>query len=155
MRRLLIPLILLTAFAATDVAAELRYTGGGVEVIETDKGFDALWQALEQAVEESGLAVVTRASASRGAASRGVTIPGNAIIGVFRNDFAVRMLQASVPAGIEAPLRFYLVENADGTATLVYRPPTAVFAPYRSDKLDEMARELDGLFATIAARASR
>lgn len=39
--------------------------------------------------------VVTRACASCGAAQRGITIPGNTVIGVFRNDFAVRMLEAS------------------------------------------------------------
>ena len=68
--------------------------------------------------------MVTRASASAGAKGRGITIPGNLVIGVYRNDFAVRMLKASVPAGIEAPLRFYLTENADKTATLTYRLPT-------------------------------
>lgn len=56
------------------------------------------------------MTVVARASASRGAASRGVTIPGNAVVEVFRNDYAVRMLNESVAAGYEAPLRFYPVE---------------------------------------------
>ena len=60
------------------------------------------------------------------------------------------MLEASVAGGIEAPLRFYLTENADGTATLTYRAPSAVFAPYDSPKLDEMARELDAIWENIA-----
>ncbi|MPZ34708.1 MAG: DUF302 domain-containing protein [Rhodospirillales bacterium] len=147
-------LVVLLGVVGSSAAADLRYAYSGVEVLPTDKSFDGLWDALEQAVADSGLVVVTRASASRGAASRGVTIPGNVVIGVFRNDFAVRMLQASVAAGIEAPLRFYLVENTDGTATLVYQRPTAVFSPYGSDELDEMARELDVLFAQIAERAT-
>jgi uncharacterized protein (DUF302 family) len=154
MSRLLSALVVLATLVANDAVAQLRFPGQGMEVIATGKSFDALWQALEQAVEEAGLAIVTRASASRGAASRGITIPGNAVIGVFRNDFAVRMLQASVPASIEAPLRFYIVENADGTATLAYRRPTAVFAPYGSDELDVTARELDVLFSQIASRAA-
>jgi uncharacterized protein (DUF302 family) len=37
---------------------------------------------------------------------------------VFRNDYAVRMLEASIPAGIEAPLRFYVTENPDGQTRL-------------------------------------
>ena len=100
------------------------------------------------------MGVVTRASASAGAAGRGVKIPGNMVVGVYRNDFAVRMLEASVPAGIEAPIRFYLTENADGTATLSYRAPSVVFAPYKGgDKLKALAGELDGIFAKIAADA--
>ena len=64
------------------------------------------------------------------------------------------MLAASIPAGIEAPIRFYLTENADGTATLSYRTPSSVFGPY-FDKagadLKNVAEELDPIFAAIAA----
>jgi uncharacterized protein (DUF302 family) len=100
--------------------------------------------------------VVTRASASKGAASRGLTIPGNMVLGVYRNDFAVRMLEASIPAGIEAPIRFYVTENADGLASLSYRVPSAVFAPYEDGGavLAALAGELDRIFAAIAAQAS-
>jgi uncharacterized protein (DUF302 family) len=97
--------------------------------------------------------VVTTASASAAAKARGITIPGNAVLGVFRPDFAVRMLAASVPAGIEAPLRFYLTENDDGTATLTYRKPSAVFAPYGSAALDAMAGELDAIWSRIVTDA--
>ena len=75
------------------------------------------------------------------------------VLMVFRNDYAVRMLQASVPAGIEAPIRLYVTENADGSASLTYRSPTAVFAPYGNRKLDEMAKELDVIFQNIVRDA--
>lgn len=125
-----------------------------LESVATAHKFDALMQRVERAVERHGLAVVAAASASRGAAARGVRIPGNAVIMVFRNDYAVRMLEASVPAGIEAPLRLYLTENADGTATLSYRRPSAVFRPYGKPELDRLAAELDVLIARIAADAA-
>jgi uncharacterized protein (DUF302 family) len=108
---------------------------------------------LEAAIEKNGMLVVTTASASAAAKARGITIPGNAVLGVFRPDFAVRMLAASVPAGIEAPLRFYLTENDDGTATLTYRKPSAVFAPYGSAALDAMAGELDAIWSRIVTDA--
>jgi len=73
---------------------------------------------------------------------------------VFRNDFAVRMLKASVPAGIEAPLRIYVTENPDGSASLTYREPSAVFAPYGSPALDEIAKELDAVFRNIVRDAA-
>jgi uncharacterized protein (DUF302 family) len=43
------------------------------------------------------------------------------------------VLGASVAAGIEAPIRIYVTENQDGTATLSYKKPSAVFAPYADE----------------------
>ena len=97
--------------------------------------------------------VVGRASTSMGAARRGIEIPGNGVYGAFRNDFAMRMLRASIPAGVEAPLRIYVTENADGTARLTYRRPGAVFKPYGNAELDAMAGELDIIFAKIVRDA--
>jgi uncharacterized protein (DUF302 family) len=67
------------------------------------------------------------------------------------------MLASSVAAGIEAPIRFYVTEGADGVATLSYRTPSAVFAPYvtrRKKELGVIARELDAIFAQIAIDAA-
>lgn len=125
----------------------------GTNVIATKLGFQDLWNRLEAAVKSNKMGIVGRASASMGAKAQGFEISGNAVVMVFRNDFARRMLAANVPAGIEAPLRFYLTENADGTATLTYRTPSSVFAPYGSGDLDTMAKELDGIFRKIASDA--
>ena len=103
-----------------------------------------------KAIAANRMGLVSQASASMGAARRGIEIPGNAVFGVYRNDFAVRMLRANVAAGIEAPLRFYLTEAADGTARLIYRLPSAVFKPYGNAELNAMAGELDEIFARIA-----
>jgi len=68
------------------------------------------------------------------------------------------MLDASVSAGIEAPLRFYVTENPDGTATLSYKKPTTVFAPYgeeAKDALKGLAAELDEIFTKIAELATK
>jgi uncharacterized protein (DUF302 family) len=126
----------------------------GTRIIATNHAFQTLVARVEQAVEKHGMAVVARASASHGAASRGIKIPGNAVIMVFRNDYAVRMLKASVAAGIEAPLRIYVTEDADGRARLTYREPSAVFAPYSSPALDAMAKELDVVFRSIVRDAA-
>jgi len=108
-------------------------------------------------VTDAKMGLVTQASASDGANGQGITIPGNRVIGVYRNDYARRMLEASVAAGIEAPTRFYLTEDADGTATLSYKTPSFVFAPYMNeggDKLKALAEELDDVFAEIAEQAT-
>ena len=156
---MLIPRYALAAAAATlglapalPLAAD-PYPHSGIVVLESPNDFDTMWERLPQAVQAHDMLVVARASASRAAAGRGIDIPGNAVIEVFRNDFAVRMLSASVPAGIEAPLRYYLTENVDGSTTLTYRAPSAVFAPYGVNDLDAMAAELDEIFAAIADAA--
>jgi uncharacterized protein (DUF302 family) len=122
--------------------------------VPTPHRFDALVARLEAAIARHGMGLVGQASASRGAAARGLKIPGNAVLMVFRNDYAVRMLAVSIPAGIEAPLRLYVTEQADGTATVAYRKPSAVFAPYASRALDEMAKELDVVFESIVRDAA-
>lgn len=141
-----------TAPAAWADPADYPYEG--IVEIATQHDFDTLYDRVVAAIENHEMLVLARPSASRGAASRDITIPGNAVIETYRNDFAVRMLEASIPAGIEAPLRYYLTENTDGTATLTYRQPTAVFAPYESAELDAMAAELDTILAAIAADAT-
>jgi uncharacterized protein (DUF302 family) len=143
----------LLAWSLISLPAHAQMSDGTVSVA-TRHSFDTLFERVEQAVSKNGLGVVAMASASRGAATRGVKIPGNAVIMVFRNDYAVRMLAASVPAGIEAPLRIYLTENRDGSATLAYRKASAVFAPYRNAEIDRLARELDELLAKIAKDAA-
>lgn len=126
----------------------------GTNVMKTGYGYEELVSRLDAAVKANRMGLVTRASATLGARSLGKTIPGNMVVGVYRPDFAIRMLEASVPAGIEAPLRFYITENEDGTATLTWRSPSAVFAPYEVPALDAMAKELDEIFARIAAQAT-
>ncbi len=129
----------------------------GWKVAKTPHGYQALIARVDQAVKDNKMGLVTRASATLGAKKMlNKTIPGNMVIGVYRPDFAVRMLEASIPAGIEAPIRFYITENADGTATLSYKTPTAVFAPYPDGgaKLRDLAAELDVVFDKIARQAT-
>lgn len=146
---------LLLAFAAALSAAGAGSAiAGGTNSVKTPHRFDALLERVERATAKHGLGVVAMASASRGAAVRGVKIPGNAVVMVFRNDIAVRLLAASVPAGIEAPLRIYVTENADATASLHYRAPSAVFAPYRHPEVARIARELDATLARIVNDAA-
>ncbi len=144
--RRLAALILLVS--TTALAADSPRPGTVVQA--TPHSYEALVERLVASVKENRMGVVARASATLGAKSLGVTIPGNQVVMVFHPKFAIRMLEASVPAGIEAPIRFYVTENADGTATLTYRTPSSLFAPYGNAELDAMAAELDVIFARIA-----
>ncbi len=137
--------------AAAGVAAPYPDT----VVIETGRPFAEFVKKLETAIGANKMGIVAQACATCGARSIGVTIPGNRVIMVFRADFAVRMLKASVAAGIEAPLRLYVTERPDGSARLTYRLPSGVFAPYGVADLNAMAKELDEILARIAADAIR
>ena len=147
-------LLIVTAVTPLYALEAGDFPAPGFRVIDTPHGFGALVKKLNGAIKDNGMAAVTRASATKGAASLGVAIPGNMVVGVYHPKFALRMLEASIPAGVEAPLIFYITENADGTATLSYRTPSAVFAPYGSAALDTMADELDVIFAAIATAAT-
>lgn len=104
---------------------------------------------LHRAVEAQKMVLVCETDAQKGAKARGVQIRGNRVLMVFRNDFAVRLLAADPAAGFEAPIRIYISENADGTTTVGYRTPSAVFAPYRHSEVRAVAAALDPIFKTI------
>lgn len=128
----------------------------GWAVYPTQKPYAEIVDATKAAIKENGLIVVTQAGPTKAAAARGITLPGNRVIGAFNNDYAVRVLETSVHAMIEAPIRFYVTENEDGTATLSYKTPSFVFAPYASEggqDLLNIATELDTKFQSIAESA--
>lgn len=126
----------------------------GYRVVPTPHAFPELEARLKAAIERAGMLLVTRASASDGARMRQVTIRGDAVYGVFRNDIAVRMLQANVNAGIEAPIRLHLTEEPDGTTSIRYWLPSTVFARYEGDEIVALGQELDPIFAAIVADAA-
>ncbi|MEM9630999.1 MAG: DUF302 domain-containing protein [Pseudomonadota bacterium] len=154
--RVLACLIILCSLVGTIARADSISERNGWRVIPTSKSYSDLVEDLKAAVKAEKMLLVTQASASAGAKGRGITIPGNRIIGVYRNDYALRMLDASIAAGIEAPIRFYVTENSDATATLSWKTPSLVFAPYMNEggeALAELAAELDLVFITIAEQA--
>lgn len=129
----------------------------GWQVIDSDRSFADLVAAVKDATAAQGRNVVTEAGPTAAAASAGVTIPGNRVIGVFHVRYALRILPLSPAAMIEAPVRFYVTEDADGTATLSWKEPTFVFAPYADEggaELARVAQELDAVFSAIAAKAT-
>jgi uncharacterized protein (DUF302 family) len=116
--------------------------------------FKTLLGRLEEAVTKNDMLIIAKASASDGAEKRGIKIRGDAVIFVFRNDFAVRMLEASTEAGLEAPIPIHVFEAADGSTHIAYRSPSAVFRLYRAKALEQMAREMDPIFERIVAQAA-
>jgi hypothetical protein len=126
-------------------------------VHDTDLSHDALLERTRAAIREEEMYLVTEAGPTGAAAGRGIEIPGNRVLGVFRNDHALRAVRLSVPAMIEAPIRLHVTEDAYGTATRSRKTPGHVLAPHMAEgrpELRALAQERDAVFARIAEAAT-
>ena len=151
---------LITAFTLIGIitaSAEIANRPGWI-VIPTSHDYPTLVDRVQKAGAAQKLGLVTQASATAGAKKvLNKDIPGNTVMGFYHPRFAVPMLEASIAAGIEAPIRVYITENADKTATLSYIAPSHVFAPYMDeggDKLKSLSVELDMVFDALARDAA-
>ena len=148
---------LLICLIALPLHAEMT-SRDGWSVTQTEKSYGDLINAVEDAAKSNKMGVVTQAGPTKTAAKRNITIPGNQVIGLFNNIYAVRILNLSTAAMIEAPIRMYVTENADGTASLSYKTPSFVFAPYLEESDSDLtvaAEELDSIFEQIAMDAAK
>lgn len=136
------PFFLIMLLISTTSAAYAYQAYPGTRTEITPYPYTVLLNRLRLAIRANHMEIVAQANASQGAAARGVKIPGNAIIMVFRNDFAVSMLKDSIAAGIETPIRIYLTANSNHTADITYRTPSALFRRYRNAKLNALAKNL-------------
>jgi len=143
----------LAVLLAVPVKAENPAPYSGMVTVETGKPFGKFVKAVGPAIKEHKFNIVGVACGSCAAKSMGKTIPGNREFFFFAPRYAVRMLTASTAAGIEAPVRFYVTENSDQTATVTYRLPSHVFGAYEVPELTVMGRELDKMMTTILASA--
>ncbi|WP_299620524.1 DUF302 domain-containing protein [uncultured Tateyamaria sp.] len=149
--------LLTVLILALPVAAEMAPREGW-SVAQTGKPYEQLIDDVKAAAKANKMGIVTQAGPTGAAKNRGITIPGNRVIGIFNNVYAVNILNLSTAAMIEAPIRMYVTENTDGTATLSYKLPSTVFAPYIDEAgpgLATMAAELDAIFATISDQAAQ
>ena len=144
--------VLMMAFALPAHAQSVDPREGWV-TLDSDKPYAQLVKDVRAAAKANGMGVVTQAGPTGAAKSRGITIPGNRVIGIFNNVYAVRILGLSTAAMIEAPIRIYVTEEPDGSGFLSYKTPSYVFAPYIDEggaDLAAAAGELDGVFEAIA-----
>ena len=148
----------LCALWITSAHAQSIQPRAGWVIIDTQKEHATLLSDLKKAVKAHKMGVVTQAGPTAAARNRGITIPENRVVGVFNNAFAVKILALSTAAMIEAPVRMYVTEDVDGTATLSYKTPSFVFGPYMNeggDALQALATELDVVFDEIAKSATQ
>jgi len=81
---------------------------------------------------------------------KGIAVPADQILEIFRPDFAIRVWKAHKPAGIDIPLRIHLY-TADDKTLVAFRSAKEVFAPYAKPELDAIATDIDPIFGRILA----
>lgn len=148
-------MLVVAMLAAVPTAAQTVLPFPDARSVASGYGFDETVNRLQAAVGANGMLLLSTASASQGAAGAGFKIPGNAVLFVFRNDFARRLLAESVAAGFEAPLRLYVTEVPGGTAVVAWRRPSGLFAAYRPAPAVAIGTELDAVLEKIVADAVR
>lgn len=105
---------------------------------------------LQEGIAAAPLALVAHIDGQANAARRGLRVPADQILEVFRPDLAVRVWAADKRAGIEIPLRIHVYDR-DGTTVVAHRPPSEVFRPYGHPALDEVAADLAPLLERVFA----
>lgn len=103
---------------------------------------------LSEAIQAVPMGLVAHINGQANAAKRGLTVPADQILEVFRPDFAIRVWQADKRAGIDIPLRIHVYE-AEGKTHVAMRSSAEVFAPYGNAELDKLAGELAPIFDNI------
>ena len=105
-------------------------------------------EALLAGIEAQNMRVVAHINGQANAAKMGKEVPADQILEVFRPDFAIRVWGACKPAGHDIPLRIHVYEEGP-EVKVACRMPTEVFAPFASDDLNEIGKELDDIFEAI------
>jgi uncharacterized protein (DUF302 family) len=111
---------------------------------------DEAVETLLAAVAAYPMGLVAHANGQANCAKKGITVPADQVLEIFRPDYAIKVWAADKAAGIDIPLRIHLYE-ADGTSWVAYRPAADVFKPYANAQLDALATELDAIFIQLLA----
>ncbi|MDD5363839.1 MAG: DUF302 domain-containing protein [Gallionellaceae bacterium] len=96
------------------------------------------------------MGLVAHVNGQANAAKRGISVPADQILEIFRPDFAIQVWNAHKPAGIDIPLRIHLYDQ-DGRTHVAFRTAREVFAPYANPALDAIADTVDPIFIAILA----
>jgi uncharacterized protein (DUF302 family) len=105
-------------------------------------------RTLIEAITAYPMGLVAHINGQQNCAKKGITVPADQILEVFRPDFAVRVWKAEKTAGMDIPLRIHLYE-ADGQTVVCHRTASEVFAPYQKPELMAIAGELEPIFDRI------
>ena len=105
---------------------------------------------LIEAAQAVPMGLVAHINGQANAAKKGLSVPADQILEIFRPDFAIRVWQAHKPAGIDIPLRIHLYAS-EGKTVVAFRTALEVFAPYANPALSSIAADIGPIFSGILA----
>lgn len=105
---------------------------------------------LTEAAQAVPMGVLAHLNGQANCAKKGIEVPADQILEIFRPDFAIRVWKAHKPAGIDIPLRIHLYV-LDGKTVVSYRTADEVFAQYAIPELTAIAADIDRIFSAILA----
>lgn len=107
-------------------------------------------ERLKSAAAAVPMGVVAHIDGQANCANKGVEVPPDQVLEIFRPDFALKVWAADKRAGLDIPIRIHVCEHEEKT-WVACRLPSVTFAPYGNPALDALGRELDAIFAIILA----
>jgi uncharacterized protein (DUF302 family) len=111
---------------------------------------DVVWR-LRETIEAADLWILHEVDPQLLLRRDGYAISPARQILFFHPRYVVRMLQADPCALLEAPLKFVVLQQPDGSTAIRWFDPAAAFARYGNPALTELGKELADLCETIAA----
>lgn len=106
---------------------------------------DEAAEKLIAAIAAYPMGLVAHVNGQANCAKKGIVVPADQVLEVFRPDYAVKVWVADKAAGIDIPLRIHLYE-ADGRTWVAYRTASETFKSYVNPQLDVLGGELDAIF---------
>lgn len=114
---------------------------------------DEAAEKLIAAITAYPMGLVAHINGQANCAKKGITVPADQILEVFRPDYAIKVWAADKAAGIDIPLRIYLYEQ-DGRTWVAHRPASEVFLSYANPQLNILGGELDTIFTQLLSALS-
>jgi uncharacterized protein (DUF302 family) len=111
---------------------------------------DEAAEKLVAAVAAYPMGLVAHANGQANCAKKGIAVPADQVLEVFRPDYAVKVWTAEKAAGIDIPLRIHVYEAGDKT-WVAHRTASETFRPYVNPQLDVLGGELDVIFNQLLA----
>lgn len=113
-------------------------------------GLEEAAEKLTAAIAAYPMGLVAHINGQANCARKGITVPADQILEVFRPDYAVKVWAVEKAAGFDIPLRIHLYE-ANGRTWVAYRPAIEIFQAYLNPQLDVLGSELDAIFNQLLA----
>ena len=108
---------------------------------------------LQRGITEHKLTLIGQFDSRKGVPPTNTAVKGNRVLLVYKTDAAMRLIKANPKAGFDAPMRFHVFENPDGTATVTYVKPSTLLKTYRDPEIRKVADELDLVFTSVMGLA--